>query len=306
VGATPFGTDYQLEFVRELMAQEKIGRGEATDLVVISLSSMDVLGHELGPDHPQMQAMALALDRQLAEFFRYLDQQFGLANLWLVLSSDHGVAPLPRYAAEKFRLRAANLDGEALREAGNKELAAQFPQLRGPAIAGSEWPFYFLSPEAFVGTNLSQPEAELAVGKVMMELGGWGRFFTRTQLAEGRIPADDLGRIYARSYTPYGGWYVLGVPPPFVVGFNRIADHSAPYSYDRHVPLAFYGTPFVPGIYRTSSEPVDMAVTLASLLGINAPTHAVGRVLTEALRDQRSAQRSPAPTSAPTRARPSR
>jgi arylsulfatase A-like enzyme len=59
--------------------------------------------------------------------------------------------------------------------------------------------------------------------------------------------------------------------------------HASPYTYDTHVPLAFYGVPFQPGNYRAHSEPVDMAVTLASLLGINPPTHAIGRVLTEAL-----------------------
>lgn len=56
-----------------------------------------------------------------------------------------------------------------------------------------------------------------------------------------------------------------------------------PYTYDTHVPLAFYGVPFQPGAYRTHAEPVDLAATLASLLGINAPTHAIGRVLSEAL-----------------------
>jgi len=60
-------------------------------------------------------------------------------------------------------------------------------------------------------------------------------------------------------------------------------DHATPYTYDTHVPLAIYGVPFQPGTYRTRAEPVDLVVTLASLLGINAPTHAVGRVLTEAL-----------------------
>ena len=60
-------------------------------------------------------------------------------------------------------------------------------------------------------------------------------------------------------------------------------DHATPYTYDTHVPLAFYGLPFQPGAYRTHAEPVDLAATLASLLGINAPTHSVGRVLIEAL-----------------------
>jgi arylsulfatase A-like enzyme len=76
---------------------------------------------------------------------------------------------------------------------------------------------------------------------------------------------------------------VMSVPDIYTVGPGRGTDHTSPYTYDTHVPLAFYGLPFQPGTYRTSVEPVDMAVTLASLLGINAPTHAVGRVLTEAL-----------------------
>jgi len=86
---------------------------------------------------------------------------------------------------------------------------------------------------------------------------------------------------YLHSYSPLGGWYVLGVPAPFTIGFVGGTDHATPYTYDTHVPLAFYGLPFQPGLYRTHVEPVDLAVTLASLLGINAPTHAVGRVLTE-------------------------
>jgi arylsulfatase A-like enzyme len=73
------------------------------------------------------------------------------------------------------------------------------------------------------------------------------------------------------------------VPEIYAVGSSKGTDHVSPYTYDTHVPLAFYGLPFRPGTYRTRAEPVDLAVTLASLLGINAPTHAVGRVLTEAL-----------------------
>jgi arylsulfatase A-like enzyme len=68
-----------------------------------------------------------------------------------------------------------------------------------------------------------------------------------------------------------------------MIGVSGGTDHGAPYTYDTHVPLAFYGLPFQLGTYRTHSEPVDMVATLASLLGINAPTHAIGRALTEAL-----------------------
>jgi hypothetical protein len=88
---------------------------------------------------------------------------------------------------------------------------------------------------------------------------------------------------------------VLGVPAPFTVSSPTQADHMTVYTYDTHVPLAFYGLPFQPGTYHTHSEPVDLAVTLASLLGINSPTHAVGRVLIEALASGRRAENSSRP-----------
>ena len=108
-------------------------------------------------------------------------------------------------------------------------------------------------------------------------------YYTRTQLARGDVPNTEVGLKYLHSYSAHGGWYVMGVPAPFTVGVPEGTDHTSPYSYDTHVPLAFYGLPFQPGTYRTHAEPVDLAVTFASLLGINSPTHAIGRVLTEAL-----------------------
>jgi arylsulfatase A-like enzyme len=106
-------------------------------------------------------------------------------------------------------------------------------------------------------------------------------------LARGDVPPTRSGLQYLNSYSPYGGWYVLGVPPPFTIGSTHGTDHGSPYSYDTHVPLAFFGVPFQPGIYHQHVEPVDLAPTLASLLGINAPSNAVGHVLTEAIAHRR-------------------
>jgi len=79
----------------------------------------------------------------------------------------------------------------------------------------------------------------------------------------------------------------MAVPDIYTVGSSKGTDHASPYTYDTHVPLALYGLPFQTGTYRGKVEPVDMAATLASLLGINAPTHSLGRVLTEALAQPR-------------------
>jgi arylsulfatase A-like enzyme len=132
-----------------------------------------------------------------------------------------------------------------------------------------------------------------------MKQAGWAGYFTKSQLAHGETPATELGRRYAHSYSPEGGWYVMGIPRPFQVGIMKGTDHATPFSYDTHVPLAFYGLAFAPGVYRTHAEPVDLAVTLASLLGINAPAQATGRVLTEALQTTRHAASPSADPSTP-------
>jgi predicted AlkP superfamily pyrophosphatase or phosphodiesterase len=113
------------------------------------------------------------------------------------------------------------------------------------------------------------------------------RSYTRVELAAGTVPPTALGQMMARSYSPNGGWYVAAFPIAFQMGGSERdggTTHFSPFAYDRHVPLAFYGAPFAPGIYRGHAEPVDLAVTLASILGINMPSAAIGQVLTQALK----------------------
>ena len=282
IGSTPFANEYQFEFAKELVLYEKLGAGTATDLLAISLSANDILGHQVGPDSPQMRGMALELDRQLAEFIGFLGHQIGMANVWMALSADHGVAPLPEFA-KTLRLPAANLDAKALREQVNSLLSKKYAK-KADYLLDLDYPLAWLNAEAFAGTLGGKDEsvAEADTGEAMKQAGFAG-YVTKSQLARGDIPPTELGRRYAHSYSPVGGWYVMGIPNPFQVGIMKGTDHATPFSYDTHVPLAFYGLAFQTGIYRTHAEPIDLAVTLASLLGINPPAQATGRVLTEAL-----------------------
>jgi Type I phosphodiesterase / nucleotide pyrophosphatase len=285
IGSTPFANDYEFEFAKQLVGNEKLGNGAATDLLIIGLSANDILGHEVGPDAAEMDAMLLATDRQLAEFFHFLGHEIGLANLWLALSADHGIAPLPSVAA-RLHIPGANLGRDKLRAQINATLTDRLsPGHPLEYVRAFDYPLAWLNDEAFLALKIKEEAAERDVGEAMREIGLRG-YFTRFQLAEGEVPNTEMGRRYLHSYSPQGGWYVMGVPAPYTVASGSGTDHASPYTYDTHVPLAFYGLPFQRGTYRSHAEPVDLAVTLASLLGINAPSHAVGRVLTEALAAQ--------------------
>ncbi|HSY91697.1 MAG TPA: alkaline phosphatase family protein [Candidatus Binatus sp.] len=280
IGSTTFGNEYEFEFAKELMVYENVGSGPATDLLSISLSANDILGHQVGPDSPEMQQMALDLDHELADFINFLGHQIGLANVWIALSADHGVSSLPD-AAKKLHIPAANLDAGKIEAQINAALTAKFSPGHPASYIKLDYPMAWLNQEAFPA-HVHEHDAEAAVGEAMKQ-AGLRDYYTKAQLAEGEAPDTPLGRKYLNSYSPEGSWYVMGVPDIYTVGSSKGTDHASPYNYDTHVPLAFYGLPFQAGTYRASVEPVDLAATLASLLGINAPTHSVGHVLTEAL-----------------------
>jgi hypothetical protein len=304
IGSTPFANEYELEFAKELVLYEKLGAGKATDLLVVSLSPNDILGHQVGPDSPEMEAMALALDRELADFFTFLGHQVGLADTWIALSADHGISVLPD-AGKKLRIPAANLDAHKLESQINDALTAKFSPGHAASYIKLDFPDVWLDQEAFAAAHVKERDAETATGEAMKQSGLLRDYFTKSQLAEGAVPDTAMGKKYLHSYTPQAGWYVMGVPDIYAVGSARGTDHASPYTYDTHVPLAFFGLPFQPGTYRTYAEPVDLAATLASLLGINAPTHAVGRVLTEALAAPHRADSSAKSTAASASERPS-
>ena len=304
VGPTPWGNDYLVDVAKQVIDNEKLGTGEVTDLPSISFSSPDMLGHKVGPDAPEDKAMLLALDHTLAGFFAYLDTKVGKGNWAVALSADHGVAPMADYA-HKLRIPAFNFSPEDLQTQLNHMLKLQYAKQLAPAKAAAtkadangedatkfvvyiDYPTVHLDTEAFAKVNVNEADAEKAVGELMLKLG-FRSYTTKTQMAAGEVRNSVFRAQTLNAYSPLGGWYVTGLYPPFQVGYATGTGHALPYSYDAHVPLAFYGTAFRPGIYRESVEPVDLAVTLSSLLRTNKPASAVGRVLHEAFADNPAA-----------------
>jgi predicted AlkP superfamily pyrophosphatase or phosphodiesterase len=283
VGATPFANDYTLDLARTIIDKEGLGSGPVTDLISISFSATDILGHKVGPDSPEIKEMLIALDSQLAAFFKYLDAKVGSGNWVAAITSDHGVATMPD-VANKLRFPAFNGDSAGYISTLNAMLATRYKR-EAQYVVQFDYPTVHLDSEAFAPLNVGEAEAEKTVGDLLLKLGMRG-YGTKSQLAEGKIGNNVFAGQVLNAYSPQAGWYVQGIAPPFVVGYPNGTSHALPYSYDAHVPLGFYGPQFRPGNYRGEVEPVDLAVTLSSILHINKPASAVGRVLTEAIADQ--------------------
>ena len=326
VGPTTAAVGYELDFAKALITGENLGQHQTTDMLIISITSTDILGHRVGPDSPQQRAMIDAIDVYLNEFFGWLDKDIpgGLGNVWVALTADHGVAPLPATAAG-LGLNAAYIDMKQLAIDVNYAMNMKFSpgEKIEYILPHQDLPYLVLNPPAFTRAGINESEAEDAVQKAlpaafasldkavapppptetsngapapnpgpsMQKLPPLPRLFrsyTRVQMAAGLLPETPFGKMIAHSYTPNGGWYVMVIPDAFQIQNSAKlgTNHYSPYSYDRHVPLAFYGAPFAPGTYRGRVQPVDIAATFASLLGVNQPSASVGQVLTQALKSQ--------------------
>lgn len=365
VGKTPAANTYEIDFAKALITGEQLGKHATTDMLTLSLSAPDIVGHTFGPDSPQELQMVLALDSQLDSFFTWLDTHVdgGLNNVWITLSADHGVAPVPGQAAT-LGLPAATIDMARFTADLNEAMNAKFsPGEKVVYILPKQGlPYLSLNRPSFEVAGINEQEAEQAVQaavepalaavspaaaamvtptpyvtlpapeivapKSTLKTKGLvkrpvprpsknrntkaavvpepvpppapvtppARFaprpfamhvYTRLDLVNGPQPPSEFGTLLAHSYSPNGGWYVMVIPQAFQMeqsGNPLGTNHFSAYSYDRHVPLAFFGAPFTPGIYRGRVEPVDLAATLASLLAINQPSAAVGHILTQAIR----------------------
>ncbi|HMH13715.1 MAG TPA: alkaline phosphatase family protein [Edaphobacter sp.] len=308
VGKTPASVSYLLDFAKSLVSAEQMGRHDVTDVLTISISSTDILGHAVGPDAPEQRAMINAIDVDLDNFFTWLDKHVdgGMGNVWVGLTGDHGVSPVPAVAA-KLGIPAVALDAHKLLAELNARLNQRFsPGQQTNYIFPSELPYLELDQRSFEKVNVTETDAENAVAAMLPdaleatvppEPTGVSQVrlaprpllrhvYTKQQMAAGQLPNTEEGQLILHSYSPNGGWYVMLTFGMYQLAGSHGTNHFAPYSYDRHVPLAFYGSAFTPGTYHDRVAPVDMAATFASLLRINQPSAAVGHVLTKAIRPE--------------------
>jgi hypothetical protein len=316
VGRTPAANSYELDFAKALIENERLGQDPVTDVLTVSLSANDILGHQTGPDSDDEKAMVVSLDKDLNGFFTWLDAKVGLTNVLVAFTADHGVAPVPSQSAG-LGVNAAKVDLDELSASVNEALNRRFSpgMKKAYLLPTQELRYIELDPRAFGA--MSEREAEQAVvdavPAAMRARGGpillpnnnaivegdrkynearldpspaIGFLRSRVDLADGKVPATQFGELISHSYTANGDWYVMLFPTAYQMEYDSgiQTTHFSPWSYDRHVPLGFYGAEFVPGYYRQQVAPVDIAATFASLLGVNAPSASVGHVLTFALK----------------------
>ena len=279
---TPFGNDYTLDTARELIRRERLGQGEVPDLLAINLSSNDYIGHAFGPDSPEVLDVSVRTDRQLAAFFGFLDQAVpgGLGRVLLAVTSDHGVAPLPG-AAREARLPAGAFDEEAVGAAAEHALEAAYGP--GPWVTALVEFNLYLDLAALDAHHVPRAQAEETATAAVERLPGIYAAWGRSRILAGRLPRTAVAARIARGFHPKASGDVVVVTEPFwVPGKLAGTTHGSPWAYDTQVPLLLAGAGVRAGRYAARASTLDLAPTLADLLGVLQPAGCEGRVLAEA------------------------
>ncbi len=293
---SPFLTDIQFALARAAVENENLGSGDSTDLLALSVSAIDLVGHHFGPDSPRTRDTILRTDRAISEFLRFLDGRIGLHHIWMAMTADHGIAPLPEVARE-VRLdagRVANKDvARQIESALNKAYNSGASVAEKPEkwVENYSVPHLYLNQALIARRRLDPAEVARRAGDALLEMAGFAAVFTRWELAGCRADPDLLGKVCLSYHQKRGGDLYLVFKPFWM--YELLDDpqgtsHGTPYSYDTHVPLIFVGAPFRPGTYYTAASPADLAATMAAALGMDAPALASGRVLAEALANPQS------------------
>ncbi len=283
---SPFGSEVLLEFAKHAVAEEHLGERGVTDLLCVSFSSNDYVGHSFGPDSHEVLDMTVRTDRIIANLLGYLDGRLGPQSCIIALTSDHGVAPIPEYLLKKFpHADAGRVSGRALFAFAAAALSEEF----GPPPAGRHWlesttNNISINAEvaAFHGVPVERCAAHLAERlEARPEIAC---AFTRKEL-ESQPPKTMLEQLVRNSYyRSRSGDVVFVLKPYYVMGEQPTGtSHGEPYDYSAHVPLIIVGPGVRHGTFADEVSPTDLAPTLSALLRIEFPAGREGKVLTEAL-----------------------
>jgi hypothetical protein len=273
--ASPFAQEMQFEFLRTMLVEEKLGQGTSFDFVIMELSSMALLGHEVGADSPLMGEMVLHLDRQIESTLEMIKKLCGAGNFALVFAAAHGAA----------RSEATRIDGASVAVAIDDALSAAFDvsSVKNRYVERYVYPFVYLNHAQLRRYDIDLRKARRMAGEAALRSApGVEAYYT----ADGECSrSGEWQRRFRNSFHAVRcGDLMLAYQPNAVerYGDGRGISYGSLYNYDVQTPLLFYGPQFRARTVETAVDAVDIAPTLARAMRVAAPSSSTGRVLSEA------------------------
>jgi len=284
---SPAGDELVLEFAKQALVNEKLGADEITDYLSVSFSSTDYVGHVFGPSSLEAEDNILRLDRTLADLLAYVDDTVGLNRTLIVLSADHGGPDTPGYL-NSLGIPAGYIDPDTWdKNSAIERIKSRFG-IGGALIGAYDHPYLYFSSDVKGSNEIDQAALEAAVVDELMKFPGVALAVSSAALRTGNLPDNELYRSVIHNFHPKrsGDVFIVFEPNWFINDFDGLtvaSTHGSPWNYDTFVPIIFAGARLKPQRVDRQVYTVDIAATLAAILGIKAPSGSVGQPLVEAI-----------------------
>lgn len=265
------------DMAKLVVTNEGLGRDEIPDLMTVGVSTNDRVGHAFGPYSPEVQDITLRTDRELAGFFRFLDSEIGLDDVLIVLTSDHGVAPVPEYS-QRTKSVGGRVSPDEIKTSINRVLSREFGE--GEYISGFYDPHLYFD---FTRLSKEQSEkAELLAKQAVEEIEGVQYALLARHIRQGRHLKTPLERRVSSSFfRGRSGDMVILPRPQWIVSFDepKGTNHGSGWTHDTHVPLIVKGKGVPTGRFRQNCTPRDIAPTVSEILRMTPPAGSDGELL---------------------------
>ena len=281
VQVTPWMDDLVMAFALDGLESLSIGKGRHTDVMAVSFSATDLIGHRYGPDSKEVHDQVLRLDRTLGVFLDSLYRVRDSSRVLVVLTGDHGVGRIPELGADSVRPPPSRINMASLipglramlRNAGVDTMAITVDQ---QIITANR--------AAFTSGRRTADDVLAEFAKVIRATPGVARVDRFADLLKSDTIRNVAARRWAHQFPPDAGVELVVTQTPMTLFTTITASHGSPYNYDTHVPLIFYGPAFRAGRYSEFVRTVDLAPTVAAALAVRPLERLDGVVLRRAFR----------------------
>lgn len=278
VRTTPYGNTLTFDFAKAAIEGYNLGGGKFTDFLAISFSSPDAIGHTYGPNSIEVEDNYLRLDRELADFFTYLDKRFGKGNYLYFITADHGVSESPGFYLE-HKMPSGALQAADFAEALNTGLKNKYG-VDKPVLSLANYQIYMNWAE-FDKKGINRSEVGRTVKDILLKADGIANVLENESLGSAAIP-DHIKSKFLKSYNvKRSGDYSVILQPTWKGGSVKGATHGTWYPYDAHIPLVWMGWRVKPGYTNRVTGMTDIAPTIAAMLRIQMPSGAIGEPIRE-------------------------
>ncbi len=281
IASTPFGNSMTFDMAKAALDNEQLGKGAETDMLCVSLSSTDYVGHSFGPNSIETEDTYLRLDKDLGDFLSYLDTKLGKGNYTVFLSADHGVAHVPGFMKEN-KLPGGTFNETDAQKQLNSLLKAQFGMDK--LVLNMYNYQVHLNHPAIDSSKADEEAISKAVIKYLQKQEAVAQVFEINEMMETPLPIKLKNMLTNGYYPSRCGDIQIILKSGYIDGGKTGTTHGLWAPYDSHIPMVFFGWGVKHGHTNKETYMTDIAATITALLHVQMPSGSVGNVVVEALK----------------------